>query len=132
MTSYPFHKDSSKKITKIGTAGGWVKSTTGYSFKNCEKYSSEILQNIKSNKNPSLKPNKVYRFLYKIFLGVLSQYNYKGEGIFYKMIKKNNTNRVLRFLDEEASLKDIINIIISVRSINFVKVFIKSFYKKTL
>ena len=132
MTSYPFHKDSSKKITKIGTAGGWVKSTTGYSFKNCEKYSSEILQNIKSNKNPSLKPNKVYRFLDKIFLGVLSQYNHKGEGIFYKMIKKNNTNRLLRFLDEEASLTDIIDIIISVRSINFVKVFIKSFYKKTL
>ena len=37
MTTYPFYKNSTKNITKIGTAGGWVKASTGYSFKNCEK-----------------------------------------------------------------------------------------------
>ena len=42
MTSYPFYKDSSKKITKIGSAGGWIKPSTGYSFYNCEKYSLKI------------------------------------------------------------------------------------------
>ena len=28
MTSYPFYKESTKNITKIGTAGGWVKPST--------------------------------------------------------------------------------------------------------
>ena len=51
MTTYPFYKNSTKNITKIGTAGGWVKASTGYSFKNCEKNSLKIIDNIKKQKD---------------------------------------------------------------------------------
>ena len=132
MTSYPFHKESTKNITKIGTAGGWVKPSTGYSFKNCEKYSLKILKNIKEGKKIGIIPEKKYYFLDKILLGVLSQYNNRGETVFYKMIKRNPTKRVLKFLNEESKLSDIVKIIISMRSIYFVRVFIKSLYKKVL
>ena len=132
MTIYPFHKDSTKNITKIGTAGGWVKPSTGYSFKNCEKFSLKILENIKNDKDFRIVPKKGYFFLDNILLGVLSKYNYRGETIFYRLIKRNSTKKILRFLNEESSLLDIIKIIISMRSIYFLKVFIKSFYKKAL
>ena len=132
MTSYPFYKESTKNITKIGTAGGWVKPSTGYSFKNCEKYSLKILKNIKEGKKIGIIPEKKYYFLDKILLGVLSQYNHLGETVFYKMIKRNPTKRVLEFLNEESKLSDILKIIISMRSIYFVRVFIKSLYKKVL
>ena len=120
------YKKSTKNITKIGTAGGWVKPSTGYSFKSCEKYSLKILKNIKQGKKISIVPEKKYYFLDKILLGVLSQYNHRGETIFYKMIKRNPTKRVLEFLNEESKLLDIVKIIISMRSIYFVRVFIKS------
>ena len=129
MTTYPFHSDSTMNITKIGTAGGWVKPSTGYSFKNCEKYSEKILDNIKNGKEFKISPKKRYLFLDKILLGVLSNYNYQGESIFHRMIKRNKTKNVLRFLDEESTLLEMIKIIISMRSIYFVKVFIKSLYK---
>ena len=132
MTSYPFYKESTKNITKIGTAGGWVKPSTGYSFKSCEKYSLKILKNIKEGKKIGIIPEKKYYFLDKILLGVLSEYNHLGETVFYKMIKRNPTKRVLEFLNEESKLSDIIKIIISMRSIYFVRVFIKSLYKKVL
>ena len=132
MTMYPFHKDSTKNITKIGTAGGWVKPSTGYSFKNCEKYSFKILENIKNGKDFRIIPKKRYFFLDNILLGVLSRYNFRGETIFYRMIKRNPTKKILRFLDEESSSLDIIKIIISMRSIYFVKVFIKSLFKRVL
>ena len=132
MTSYPFYKDSSKKITRIGTSGGWIKPTTGYSFSNCEKYSMKILEYIKKGQNPTIISKKKYRFLDKIFLGVLSLYNDKGELIFYKMIKKNKTQTILRFLNEESSLMDEIKIIFSLRSMDFIKVFIQSLYNKGL
>ncbi len=132
MTTYPFHSDSTKNITKIGTAGGWVKPSTGYSFKNCEKYSEKILDNIKNGKEFKISPKKRYLFLDKILLGVLSNYNYHGETIFHRMIKRNKTKNVLRFLDEESTLLEMIKIIISMRSIYFVKVFIKSLYKQAL
>ncbi len=132
MTTYPFHMDSCKNITKIGTAGGWVKPSTGYSFKNCEKYSIKILDNIKKGRQLRIIPNKKYNFLDKLLLGVLSRYNQRGETIFYKMIKRNYTKNILRFLDEKSTLLEIIKIIISVRSIYFVKIFIKNLYKKNL
>ena len=132
MTSYPFYKESTKNITKIGTAGGWVKPSTGYSFKSCEKYSLKILKNIKEGKKIGIIPEKKYYFLDKILLGVLSQYNHLGETVFYKMIKRNPTKRVLEFLNEESKLSDILKIIISMRSIYFLRVFIKSLYKKVL
>ena len=132
MTSYPFYKESTKNITKIGTAGGWVKPSTGYSFKNCEKYSLKILEKIKEGKKFRIQPERKYYFLDKILLGVLSKYNHRGETVFYKMIKRNPTKRVLEFLNEESKLFDILKIIISVRSIYFIKVFIKSLYKKVL
>lgn len=132
MTTYPFHSDSTMNITKIGTAGGWVKPSTGYSFKNCEKYSEKILDNIKNGKEFKISPKKRYLFLDKILLGVLSNYNYQGETIFHRMIKRNKTKNVLRFLDEESTLLEMIKIIISMRSIYFVKVFIKSLYKQAL
>lgn len=132
MTTYPFHRDSTMNITKIGTAGGWVKPSTGYSFKNCEKYSEKILDNIKNGKEFKISPKKRYLFLDKILLGVLSNYNYQGETIFHRMIKRNKTKNVLRFLDEESTLFEMIKIIISMRSIYFVKVFIKSLYKQAL
>ena len=132
MTTYPFHRDSTMNITKIGTAGGWVKPSTGYSFKNCEKYSEKILDNIKNGKEFKISPKKRYLFLDKILLGVLSNYNYQGEAIFHRMIKRNKTKNVLRFLDEESTFLEMIKIIISMRSIYFVKVFIKSLYKQAL
>jgi len=132
MTSYPFYKGSTKNITKIGTAGGWVKPSTGYSFKNCEKYSLRIIKNIKEGKEIRIIPEKKYYFLDKILLGVLSQYNHIGETVFYKMIKRNPTKRVLEFLNEESDFLDIVKIIISMRSIYFVRIFIKSLYKKVL
>jgi len=132
MTTYPFHSDSTMNITKIGTAGGWVKPSTGYSFKNCEKYSEKILDNIKNGKEFKISPKKRYLFLDKILLGVLSNYNYQGEAIFHRMIKRNKTKNVLRFLDEESTFLEMIKIIISMRSIYFVKVFIKSLYKQAL
>ncbi len=132
MTSYPFYKGSTKNITKIGTAGGWVKPSTGYSFKNCEKYSLKILDKIKEGGKFRIQPERKYYFLDKILLGVLSKYNHRGETVFYKMIKRNPTKRVLEFLNEESKVFDILKIIISMRSIYFVRVFIKSLYKKVL
>ena len=92
----------------------------------------KILKNIKEGKKISIVPEKKYYFLDKILLGVLSQYNHRGETIFYKMIRRNPTKRVLEFLNEESKLLDIVKIIISMRSIYFVRVFIKSLHKKIL
>jgi lycopene beta-cyclase len=128
MTDFPFDKANTEQITKIGTGGGWVKPSTGYSFKNTEKRIAKIIENIKSGKLPgeNLINNK-FRKYDAIFLDVLAQNNQKGEEIFTKFYKKNPPQDIFRYLDEETSVSEDLKIMLSLYSFDFVT----SFFRKT-
>ncbi len=128
MTDFPFDKSNTEQITKIGTGGGWVKPSTGYSFKNTEKRIGKIIENIKSGKLPgeNLINNK-FRKYDAIFLDVLAQNNQKGEEIFTKFYNKNSPQDIFRYLDEETSVSEDLKIMLSLYSFDFVT----SFFRKT-
>ena len=128
MTDFPFDKANTEQITKIGTGGGWVKPSTGYSFKNTEKRIGKIIENIKSGKLPgeNLINNK-FRKYDAIFLDVLAQNNQKGEEIFTKFYNKNSPQDIFRYLDEETSVSEDLKIMLSLYSFDFVT----SFFRKT-
>ena len=129
MTDFPFDKSNSRKITKIGTGGGWVKPSTGYSFKNTEKRIAKIIENIKSGKLPGENLiNKKFRKYDAIFLDVLAQNNHKGEAIFSKFYTKNTPQDIFKYLDEETSVSEDIKIMLSLNNFDFVK----SFFRKCL
>ncbi|WAC02005.1 lycopene cyclase family protein [Lacinutrix neustonica] len=127
MTNFPFQQYSTKNITKIGTAGGWVKGSTGYSFKHTEKKVAKILLNLKQNKPPSKDLFKTkYAFYDKIFLKVLHDENAKGEWIFEQFYTKNSAESMFKFLDETSSLKEELQIMGSLFSTAFIKAFFKT------
>ena len=133
MTNFPFESYSTHNVTKIGTAGGWVKGSTGYSFKHTEKKVAKLIQNIKENQLPSHQLIKVkYKFYDKIFLKVLRDENHKGEWIFTQYYKKNNIETMFRFLDEESTFTEDLKIMWSLFSWSFISAFFKtlSFQKK--
>ncbi len=127
MTDFPFDKANTRQITKIGTGGGWVKPSTGYSFKNTEKRINRIIENIKSGKLPgeNLINNK-FRKYDAIFLDVLAQNNQKGEEIFTKFYTKNSPQDIFKYLDEETSVSEDLKIMLSLYSFDFVT----SFFRK--
>jgi len=127
MTDYPFHEKSSEKLTKIGTAGGWVKASSGYSFKNTEKKVEQILENIKSGVNPSKGlVSKKYRKYDSIFLNVLKNRNDLGESMFTKFYTKNSIQDIFRFLDEETDLSEEVKIMLSIYHPEFIKAFFRT------
>ena len=127
MTNFPFETYSTKNITKIGTAGGWVKGSTGYSFKHSEKKVAIIITNLKNNNNPSKNLFKrKYKFYDKIFLKVLNDENEKGEWIFEQFYSKNSIEAMFKFLDEESSLIEELKIMKSLFSLAFIKAFFKT------
>ncbi|RLJ64240.1 lycopene beta-cyclase [Lacinutrix venerupis] len=127
MTNFPFENYSTKNITKIGTAGGWVKGSTGYSFKHTEKKVSTIIKNLKANKNPSENLfKKKFKFYDKVFLKVLKDENHKGEWIFEQFYTKNSIESMFRFLDEDSSLLEEFKIMKSLFSFAFIKAFFKT------
>ena len=127
MTNFPFETYSTKNLTKIGTAGGWVKGSTGYSFKHSEKKVAIIITNLKNNNNPSKNLFKrKYKFYDKIFLKVLNDENEKGEWIFEQFYSKNSIEAMFKFLDEESSLIEELKIMKSLLSLAFIKAFFKT------
>ncbi|MCL6218061.1 lycopene cyclase family protein [Zunongwangia pacifica] len=127
MTDFPFDKNNSDKITKIGTGGGWVKGSTGYAFKHTEKNISKIIENIKSGHEPSKDLfRKKYKIYDAIFLDVLARRNDKGEQIFSKFYRKNSVEEIFAYLDEETSFSEDLKIMFSL----FDPEFIISFFRK--
>lgn len=127
MTDYPFHENSSDYITRIGTPGGWVKASSGYSFKNTERKVEQIIENIKSGLPLSEGLfNKTFARYDSIFLDVLARRNDLGEELFTKFYTKNSVEDIFRFLDEETTFSENLKIMFSL----YHPEFIKSFFRK--
>ncbi|MBR9915654.1 MAG: lycopene cyclase [Algicola sp.] len=127
MTNFKFEVFNTPQITKIGTAGGWVKGSTGYSFKHTEKKVATIIENLKQHRIPSYGFfQRKYKFYDKVFLKVLKDNNHKGEWLFERFYGKNSVDTMFRFLDEESSLTEELKIMTSLWSWSFIKAFFKT------
>jgi len=129
MTNYPFFNHSTDNITKIGTAGGWVKPSTGYSFKNSERNSKKIVKQLKKGITLiKVKSKLKYYHMDKIFLDVLEKNNWFGEKLFSLLFRKNTTNKIFEFLDEKSNFFSELKIIKSLFSIYFIKSFLRHLF----
>lgn len=123
MTCYKFWKNNSKNIIHIGTAGGWSKASTGFTFKNTTKKTVKLINHLKQNR--SLKDfHKIDKFWFNdlLLLDILYEKNHLGASIFAKMFEKNHPKKILKFLDEETSLVEDLQIILKMPPRNFIKV----------
>lgn len=131
MTDFPFHKENNSEITKIGTGGGWVKGSTGYSFKQTEKKVAALIENIHAGKEPGYRLlKKRFRFYDAIFLDVLDQNNELGEDIFTKFYTKNSPLEIFKYLDEETNTSEELKIMLSLYHPQFLKSFFRKIFRK--
>lgn len=129
MTAYKFYKLNSKHILNIGTAGGWTKASTGYTFKNTSKKTKALITFLKTENDLSKFYKKTkFRFYDVIFLDVLAKYNQKGAIVFSSMFAKADIATIFRFLDEESSWLDDFKIVKSVPSKHFIQAFFKRLF----
>lgn len=112
MTSYPFWKYNTKNIINIGSAGGWTKASTGYTFKSTIKKSKALVQFILTE-NDFSKFHKKDKFWFfdLLFLDVLNRRNDLGSTVFSGLLKKGNTHLIFKFLDEETTFTEDLQVI---------------------
>jgi lycopene beta-cyclase len=122
MTSYKFWKYNSDHVMYIGTAGGWSKASTGYTFMNIHKKTKDLIEFLKSGISfkEFHKTNKFWWFDL-LLLDVLYKNNELGSKIFAKLFQGNSAQKIFKFLDEETSIAEEIPIILSVPTIRFTK-----------
>jgi lycopene cyclase-like protein len=122
MTCYPFWKANTKNIINIGTSGGWTKASTGYTFKNADKKSSELVAFLQRETDFTKFHKKTKFWFYDLLLlDILDRKNELGSRIFYSMFKKGNPSLIFKFLDEETSLKEDIQVILKCPKALFTK-----------
>lgn len=112
MTSYKFWKHNSKNVINIGSVGGWTKASTGYTFKNTTKKSKELVTFL-SNETDFTKFHKTDKFWFYdlLFLDVLYRRNDLGSKVFTALFQKGNPTLIFKFLDEETSFWEDLQVI---------------------
>jgi len=128
MTSFPFEKQNSKNILHIGSAGGWTKASTGYTFANTNKKSIELVRYLKTNSDLRRFHNRSrYWFFDLIFLDVLFRNNEVGSTVFSSIFNGNKVQEIFTFLDEKGTWFSDIKIILHTGpKLNFIKSFFKT------
>ena len=128
MTCYPFASENEKNIVHIGTAGGWTKASTGYTFANSSKKTKELVNFLKNNSDLStFEKRSKYNLYDLLFLDVIAQHNELGSTIFSNLFQKVHIHSLFRFLNEESNLMEDLKIIFSVPSIKFTQAIFKRF-----
>jgi lycopene beta-cyclase len=112
MTCYPFWKHNTKNCINIGSAGGWTKASTGYTFKNATKKAKELVAFLETGTDfrNVFKRNKFW-FYDLLLLDILSTKNELGATIFSALFTKGNPTVIFKFLDEETSFLEDIKVI---------------------
>ena len=122
MTCYPFWKKNTKRVLNIGTSGGWTKASTGYTFKNSDKLSSRLIHFLETETD-FRKFHRKNRFWFYdlLLLDILDRKNETGSRIFSSMFQKRNPALIFKFLDEETTFSEDIQVILKCPKTLFIK-----------
>lgn len=113
MSDVATNEFPSKRIVRIGTAGGSTNPATGYTFKNTQKRLQALVRQLEETGTPLLKISWWQRrhLLYaSILLNVLEKKRYPAARFFDELYKKNKPSQVFKFLDNETTFLEEIKI----------------------
>lgn len=131
MTCYPFWQKNTKRVLNIGTAGGWTKASTGYTFKNSDKKSSELVQFLQNEDFQLKNFHKKSKFWFYdlLLLDILYRHNELGSTIFSSLFKKGNPGLIFKFLDEETTFAEDLKVILKCPKLPFIKALLRNLIK---
>jgi lycopene beta-cyclase len=130
MTSYPFWKHNSKNIINIGSVGGWTKASTGYTFKNTIKKSKQLVGFLVSNSDfRKFHKKDKFWFYDLLFLDVLYRRNDLGSNVFSSLFKKGNPTLIFKFLDEETSFVEDLQVMLKCPKVPFIRALFERLFR---
>ncbi len=109
MTDAPFPSRSGARVYHIGTAGGDTKPSTGYTFQRIQRRTRHIAWSLKTTGVPPTDRSPAsarHALLDSVLLNVLSRARLPGWRVFAELFARNPPQRVLRFLDEDTTLRE--------------------------
>lgn len=114
--------DSSERIINIGTAGGSTKASSGYTFQFVQKHTENIVKSLLKNGHPNVDltfREKMFQWYDRTLLEVLISKKLTGKEVFSHLFGKRSPETILKFLANESSLKEDIQIMSSLPILPF-------------
>jgi len=104
MTVYPFEQRNTQHVLHIGTAGGWTKASTGFTLRNSMRQAEKLAQAWHPHFDArTWKNQNRFRWYDRLLLEVLATENQRGSEVFCSMFTQGKPTLVLRFLDEQTT-----------------------------
>ncbi|MEA5258904.1 lycopene cyclase family protein [Arcicella aquatica] len=128
MSDEPQVISPSPKVIRIGTAGGYVKASTGYSFQRSQRFLQKLVSDLAlahtTNKpivfQGNFNTNRWKALLDSILLNVMLHKRMPADMIFTKLFQSNRPADVLKFLDEDSTIWQDILLMQSVPTLPFI------------
>lgn len=120
--------DASERIVNIGTAGGYTKASSGYTFQFVQKNSEQIIKNLRADINPNPQKSfrdKTYEWYDRTVLEVILSGKMEGKEIFAMMFSKRSPESILKFLGNESTLWDDLKIVTALPILPFMRAGLK-------
>jgi lycopene beta-cyclase len=114
------HNDKSEGVEKVASNAGLLRPSSGYGFYNIQRYIKALVFDLKNNKisthttnKPIIKHRKISLFLDNILICACRLYPEQAAEIFYQVISKAPADCFVRFMQDQATLKDYFRIILA-------------------
>ncbi len=129
MTSRRF-KQRDGNIIFTGTAGGQTKPSSGYTFRFIQKQSAAIVSSLINYNHPFNVKKTAARFRWydNVMLRILEKGRPQGKDIFTSLFSRNEAAAVFRFLDNESTVADELQIMRSVPQWPFIRAGMLEFF----
>lgn len=133
MTNHRFQRRNGS-ILNIGTAGGRTKASSGYTFRFIQKDTADIIKRLSISGSPFAERYGYSRFEWydSVLLNILSHRTLEGAHIFHDLFKNNSSSVILKFLDNETSVKEELGILSSLPQFPFMKAGIAEIIKRAI
>jgi lycopene beta-cyclase len=114
---------SSNRIIPLGTAAGWTKPSTGYTFHTIQKNCQQIVGQLESGALTQTQYSRSPRFTFydNILLNIAQKWPGKLQGLFLNLFETSSAALVLRFLSEETSFWEELKLLGKLRFPIFIK-----------
>jgi lycopene beta-cyclase len=106
LTDRPFCRGAGRHVMTIGIKGGQIKPSTGYAFMRMQDDAAAIVQSLLERGHPFHVPRspRRYRYFDAVLLDILAHRPEQAVPIFTALFRRSPPEQVFRFLDEETSV----------------------------
>lgn len=102
-----------QNVIQIGTAGGFTKASSGYTFQFIQTHTQKIVAQLRAGKTPMVNASfrdKTFDWYDRTVLEVILSKRMTGKEIFTQIFRESPINKVLAFLGNESTVMEDIQI----------------------